>query len=542
MPHSIPTLGSQGSTLADLLARRSTLGAPALIERGRPVSFAALLRESQCVARGLALLGLKRGDRVALWLPNIPAWLACFFACAQLGVVTVCVNTRYRSHEVAEIVFQTGAKVLVFWPDFKGIDFAGILAGCDAAAFERLESIVAYGEGDAAIPQAIIGKRVIEYAALAARDPLHENHAAADSACVIFTTSGTTKTPKFVLHDQQSLIRHAFDVVHGFHVNSDAVVLLMLPLCGVFGLCSAMAAIAAGRPIVMRPAWNAEATARDMIMHGVTHTNGTDDAVAQLLAHTDAERPFPSLRFMGYAVFNPALSDIAERAEGRGMKLVGLYGASETQALFSRQDENAPLAERALAGGLPVSAAARVRARDPESGRILPHGEAGELEIHAPSSRMVEYFADPGATRAVFTDDGYYRSGDLGYMQSDGRFVYLTRLGDSLRLGGFLVNPAEIEAVVQEARGVMACQVVGVPAEGGLKPVAFVIIEQDARFDEHAVIHHAAARLAKYKVPQRVFPIDVFPVTPGANATKIKRHQLRELAEQRMGTRDGATR
>jgi fatty-acyl-CoA synthase len=338
-----------------------------------------------------------------------------------------------------------------------------------------------------------------------------------------------------VLHNQRNLLRHAFDVVRGFRVGPDAAFMLMLPLCGVYGLCTAMAAIVAGRPIVISPVWNAGQTARDMVAHSVTHANGTDDAVVQLLAQTHAERPFPKLQFIGYAAFNPSLADIVQRAEARGIKLVGLYGTSETQALFARQDENAPIADRALAGGKPVSDAARVRARDPESGRVLPHGEAGDLEIHAPASRMVEYFGDPDATRAAVTDDGFYRSGDLGYTQPDGRFVYLTRLGDALRLGGFLVNPAEIEAVVQEAPGVAACQVVGVPRHDGLRPVAFVILEAGAPLDEPIVIRHAAARLAKYKVPQRVFPIDAFPVTPGANATKIQRHRLRELAERLMG-------
>ena len=154
---------------------------------------------------------------------------------------------------------------------------------------------------------------------------------------------------------------------------------------------------------------------------------------------------------------------------------------------------------------------------------------------------MLEYFGDPDATRAAVSDDGFYRSGYLGYTQPDGRFVYLTRLGDSLRLGGFLVNPAEIEAVIQEIPGIAACQVVGVSRHDGLKAVAFVILRTGAPLDEPAVVRHTAARLAQYKVPQRVFPIDVFPVTPGANATKIQRHRLRELAEQLMRSHEKET-
>jgi fatty-acyl-CoA synthase len=278
----------------------------------------------------------------------------------------------------------------------------------------------------------------------------------------------------------------------------------------------------------MSTAWDAEQAARDIVAHRVTHANGTDEAFSQLL---DCGTDFSSVRFFGYAAFNPALADtLVQRAESRGLRLAGLYGASEIQALFARQDENAPAAERMQGGGRPVSALARVRARDPESGQVLPHGAQGELEFFSPSSRMAGYHGNPEATREAFTEDGYYRSGDLGHTLEDGRFVYLARLGDALRLGGFLVSPAEIEAVVQEAPGIAGCQVVAVQRPVGLVPVAFVLLQPGAALDEPAVLARVAGKLARYKVPYRIFPIDAFPVTPGANATKIQKGKLRELA------------
>jgi fatty-acyl-CoA synthase len=184
-----------------------------------------------------------------------------------------------------------------------------------------------------------------------------------------------------------------------------------------------------------------------------------------------------------------------------------------------------------LAGGRPVSAAARVRARDPETGAIQPHGAAGELEFHAPASAMMGYHGNPQATREALSADGYYRSGDLGHTLADGRFVFQARIGDALRLGGFLVSPAEIEAVVQDAPGIAACQVVGVPRPEGIRAVAFVLTKENTSLDEAGVLAYVDSRLARYKVPHRVFPIDAFPVTPGANATKIQKGRLREMAE-----------
>jgi len=517
-------------TLPALLAARASRDACALVDRGRPVSFGALESESRRIAAGLLRLGIEPGQRIALWLPNVPAWLATFFACARIGAIAVSVNTRFRSNEVADIVDRSGARALVFWPEFRGIDFAGILAACDPHALHGLGSVIVYAEAGEATPPAILGRPAIAYAALGASQPMQHDRSAPGAGCVIFTTSGTTKAPKFVLHDQGTVIAHALDVARGFAIGPDAALLLVPPLCGVFGFCSAMAALAAGRPLVMRPSWDAADAARDIMVHGVTHANGTDEAFAQLLAQTDAPVAFPRVRYFGYAAFNPALGGLVESADARGVKLVGLYGASEIQALFARQDENAPAAERMLAGGRPVSPLAAVRARDPATGRVLPHGEAGELEFFAPASRMVGYHGDPAATLAALTEDKYYRSGDLGYTRPDARFVFLTRMGDSLRLGGFLVSPAEIESAVQELPWIRACQVVGVTVAEGTKPIAFVILAEGANLDEQELIQHVAARLARYKVPHRVIALDAFPVTPGANATKIQKGKLRELA------------
>ena len=141
-------------TLHALLAQRINNAAPALIDRGRPVSYRELAGASRRVAQGLRKLGVRAGDCVALWLPNLPAWLSVFFACAQLGAIAVSVNTRFRSHELADILHRSRARLLVFWPEFKGIDFAGILAACDPQALEHLAAVVLYDESGTALPAA----------------------------------------------------------------------------------------------------------------------------------------------------------------------------------------------------------------------------------------------------------------------------------------------------------------------------------------------------------------------------------------------------
>jgi fatty-acyl-CoA synthase len=526
--------GRAGITLArmpaDTLPAFLAAAPGALLDRDRPLAYAALAEESARLAGALRELGVRAGDRVALWLPNVPAWLALVFACARLGAIAVSVNTRFRSQEVADIVGRSRARLLCYWPGFKQIDFSGILAGCDPAALTALEALLLYEE-DGAAPAALIGKPAHRYHRLIERAPLADDASRPDAGCIMFTTSGTTKAPKFVLHDQRTLIRHARDVASDFGYSAaQTKILLTVPLCGVFGFCSAMAAIAAGRPLVMYPGFDAREAARAVQRYAVTHTHATDEMIHQMLAAVSEPQPFPSVEFFGYGAFSPALADLPQRAETRGLRLVGLFGMSEVQALMARQSASAPLPERALPGGRSVAAEARVRARDPDSGEVLPHGTAGELEFQAPSL-MVGYFENEKANRAAFTDDGWFRSSDLGYTTADGRFVFIARLGDALRLSGFLVSPAAIEDVLLQHTSVESAQVVGVDTPAGVKPVAFVIPKAGAAFDEPALIAHCAGRIAKFKVPLRVFMIESFPITPGANATKIQKAKLRELAQ-----------
>jgi fatty-acyl-CoA synthase len=518
-------------TLPQLLASHVDAETPMLIHEDRPVSFHAMDEESRRIATGLLGLGVRAGDRVAIWLPNTPAWLAVFLACARIGAIAVSVNTRFVARELADVLGRSGAKILVCWPGFGRVDYGAILDDCSPAQLSQLEAVVAYAEPVDPRGASLRGWNTVPYADLVASEPLAGDRSSLDAPCVIWTTSGTTKAPKFVLHDQRSLVGHAQDVVagHGFH--GDSILLLAPPLCGAFGLCLAMAMLFAGRPMVTASTWEPTRAAGWIDQYGVTHMHAVDDAIAQLLEQNERTPAFPTLEYCGFGAFNPAQKDIVMRADARGLRLAQMYGTSEIQGLFSRQPVHAPAEVRALGGGYPVSSLVRVRARDPQTGQVLPHGVAGELEVFAPISRMRGYFNDARATVDAFTTDLYYKTGDLGFTREDGSIVFLGRVVDTLRLGGFLASPKEIEGVVEELPGVRACQVVGVNAGGALRAIAFVITKAGAALTEEAVAAHCRNHLARYKVPHRVFFVDTYPTTQGANGTKVQKTKLREIAE-----------
>jgi len=165
-----------------------------------------------------------------------------------------------------------------------------------------------------------------------------------------------------------------------------------------------------------------------------------------------------------------------------------------------------------------------------DTGAIASPLESGELEFRGPYM-MQGYLGNPEATAKVFTPDGFLRSGDLGYVNGDGGFTHVSRLGDVLRIGGFLVNPAEIEEAVLGQSGASACQVVAVNAAGSARPVAFVIPAPDRPVDENAIKAELQQQIARYKVPIRIFSMDSFPYTMGPNGMKVKRNELRDLAQ-----------
>jgi len=517
-----------------------------IVFRGRTVGIAELARQADIAARALAGLGVGRGDRIALWLPNCPEWFTLFIAAARIGAIAVMVNTRYRSAEVADIVGRSGAKALFLWPDFRGIDFPAVLADVDAAETASLAAVVsvfpAGAEGDIAQLGAVPAMGFADFLAHGSAAPglhLPAMQELPETGVAVFTTSGTTDKPKFVLHSQQSVTRHARDVIRAFGMTEDASPLLQnLPLCGVFGFCFAMATIAAGRPMLLEENFSAQASVEAVRDRRITHLIATDDMLHAMLDLDTGRTALRSLRRAGFAAFNGDPGALMDRCEAHGVPLVGLYGMSEVMALFAGQPPDAPREQRIKAAGTPVCPETVVRVRDPASGALLGKGEAGALEIRTPN-RMLGYFGNPKATAEAIGGDGFLRTGDAGYLDETG-FVFLARMGDALRLGGFLVAPEEIMARIEELPEVAASQVVGVTLDGKARCAAFVIPEAGAAVSAAGVIAHCRAGLAAYKAPVAVWEIGEFPTTPSPNGTKVQRRKLQDLARQRLDSMAGA--
>jgi fatty-acyl-CoA synthase len=521
-------------TISELLSHAAATAGDTLIRcSDGDLSYRELDQEVWRVASGLRNLGIGPGDRVGLWLPNLRAYLCLYGACARLGAIGVGMNTRYRRTEIEDVLRRSRPKVLAFVPSLGRADHMEILNDVDPALLAGLSGVVQVG-GE---PVLAGGLRVTQYAELAAAESMDGDLGGPDSGCVIFMTSGTTSLPKFVLHNQEQVVRHACDVARVLQLcNPGTMVLQSLPFCGVFGFIYLLATLRAGAPTVIPVMFEASEAAALMLRHTVTHVAGGDDMFSRLLTEGDrltggAEKPYPALRFCPYVGFNSALAEFYITAYQRGLPLLSPFGMSEVFSFFSLRRKGDLEEIRTLGGGVPVYGEAKVRVRDLDSGEVLGDDREGELEIWTPNL-FVGYYGNAEATAKAMTEDGYFKTGDLGTTQADGAFTYLGRMGDVLRLGGFLVNPLEIETHLCAYHTVADAQTVAIATDRGNRPVAFVIPEAGAVINEAALIDHCRQSLAGFKVPVRVISIDAFPSTASPNGTKIQKAELRRLAEQ----------
>jgi len=469
--------------------------------------------------------GIGPGDRVAVWMVNDPDWLAVFLACTRVGVIVVAVNTRFRVTELADMLERTQPRAIFYRAGLGSVNFSELIR----ASIARVNgpSVMEIVAGPAG-PDVLAGALPLED--LLVRSGLPEfPDPAPDDGAIMFATSGTTSAPKFVLHSHRSIVDHAVDVSSDFFMTDpDSTVLQALPYCGVFGFCQAMAAIAAGRPSIIMDIFDPVGAGRLIADERVTHFNATDEMLSAIVEVSSPEMR-ASLRLIGAASFNRGPETLATLAADHGLPIVGLYGMSEVQALYARRDLHDPPASRFHGGGRPVSRVAEIRVRDPESSELLAAGKSGELELRGPSL-LKTYFGDVAATGTAMTEDGFVRTGDLGFLEEDGSFTFESRMGDALRLGGFLVNPDEISGFIETIEGIVACVVVGVRAEGRQRAAAFVKTREPAVIDPQSVIDRCKGGLAPFKIPVIVHALQEFPVADGPNGVKIQRGELRRLA------------
>jgi oxalate---CoA ligase len=485
---------------------------PALIvpDTGEVLTYAQVASHVETVARRLAALGVRRGDRVALSLPNGPDVVLLLLAITSLGAAAAPLNPAYTDPEYQFYLGDIAPRLLL-------IPASGATAARAAAdTGTTLAGVQASADG----PPELVGP-----AAASTLNGATERGGPNDVALVLHT-SGTTSRPKQVPLRQRNLMASARTIGAHYRLGPADVSFCVMPLFHIHGLvASTFAALAAGGVVITPRRFTPHRFWPQAREHGATWLSAGPTLHQMILDRANGGGPLETLRFVRScsSALSPALLERAEREYGAPM--LEAYGMTEA----SHQMSSNPLPPGArVPSSVGVPTGTQIRIVSP-AGAFLPDGTAGEVVIRGPGV-MAGYVANPTATAESFIGD-WFRTGDRGVFR-DGYLYLEGRLKEMIIRGGENIAPAEIEQVLLSHPAVRDAVCFGVPDEKyGELVGAAVTLGADAETAD--LIAHCREQLAAFKVPAR---IDVLTEIPRTATGKIQRRKVAEVVLQQRAT------
>ena len=496
------------------------------------------------LAKGLLAIGMKPGDHLGVWARNIPDWLTFMYATAKIGVVMVTVNPVYKSHELDYVLKQSDMKALCVIDAFRDVDYLKIIYDLvpEALTQERghletenypcLKNLIYMGpekhRGFYSVPELILlGYHTSD-------DVLREAEASFtnDDVVMMQYTSGTTGFPKGVMLTHRNILNNGFYIGEGQRLGPEDRVTLPVPFFHCFGcVLGVMACLTHRSTMIIVEDFNASLVLQAIHKERATAVYGVPTMFIAELNHPDFDKyDLTSLR-TGIMAGSPCppetMREVMERMNMREITIC--YGLTECSPVFTQTSVDDDVEHKCETVGRkhpPVS----VRVIDPADGHICGVGEPGELCCKG-YNVMKGYYKMPEATAEAIDADGYLHSGDLGMVDEDGYYRVTGRIKDMIIRGGENIYPLEIENFLLTMPGVLDAQVVGIPdAKYGEIVGAFIRTRPGYEdMTEAQVREWAIPRIARYKVPKRVFFVDDFPMTP---SMKVQKFKLREMAKE----------
>jgi acyl-CoA synthetase (AMP-forming)/AMP-acid ligase II len=532
---------AEAITLGDLLLRTAHRqpDADAVVFVDERLDYRALEARARLLARGLIGLGVGPRDRVGVLMANSPDCIATIFAIALAGAVVVPINTRYRAVELPFVVADAGVRVIVTSDRIDDyVDLLGLLhealPGLDAAERPReldlevapeLRAVVVLGQ--ASRPGTVQEAELLELAqATADADAELEHRRAAvrlrDDALLLYT-SGTTSLPRGCQLTHEALVRNWTVVAQVMQLGGGDRLWAPCPLFHLGAIGPLIAAVGAGAAFVSDTFFEPVRALQLIQRERATHLYPAYPPITQGLIDQPAfgDADLSTARMM----LNVGPADLLRQMQAAMPHVVqlSLYGSTEGGGAITYTQIDDDLESRVTTCGLPLPGM-EVRIVDPETGVDLPTGGEGEILVRSPGL-FDGYANDPEKTQAAFDQDGWYRTGDRGALDADGRLRFLGRLKDMLKVGGENVGAAEIESLLSTHAAVKLVQVVGVPdARLEEVPAVFVELRAGASATADELIAFCSERIARFKVPRYVRFVSEWPMS----ATKIQKGPLRE--------------
>jgi long-chain acyl-CoA synthetase len=540
---NVAAYGSINDLMAEAFTKHA--GKAAYSFMGKDMTFGETDRLSQQFGAYLQSLGLAKGDRVAIMMPNVPQYPIAVAAILRAGLVVVNVNPLYTPRELEHQLKDSGSKAIVILENF-----ASTLQACIGNT--PVQHVVLAAMGDRLGLKGLIVNYVVRKvkklvpsftlssslktnvrfnAALkvGANATLTTPAITADDVAVLQYTGGTTGVSKGAVLLHRNVIANLLQseawndpVVKRVPANEQLTGVCALPLYHIFAFtCSMMLSMRQGAKVILIPnPRDLPAVLKELSKHTFHSFPAVNTLFNALANHPD----FHTVNWKNLVVSvggGTAVQGATAKLwqEKTGCPITEGYGLSETAPSASCNPTTSLDYTGTIGVPLPNT---WLKCLD-EAGNEVAIGEPGEIAIKGPQV-MAGYWQRPDETAKVMTADGYFKSGDVGIMDARGYFKIVDRIKDMILVSGFNVYPTEIEEVVSSCPGVLECAAVGMPDETSGEAVKLVVVKKDASLTAEAIKAYCAANLTNYKRPKL---IEFRTELPKTNVGKILRRELR---------------
>ncbi|MGA0269839.1 MAG: AMP-binding protein [Ilumatobacteraceae bacterium] len=501
----------------------------ALVVRHQGVrwSYTELDAEIDRLARALLASGLAVGDRVALWAPNRYEWVLAQYATARIGVIMVCINPAYRTHELEFALNQSGSVMLLAAPEFKTSNYRQMWADVAEQCPEIREAIFFDDPTwDALLERAerATSDEVKERSeSLVNTDPINIQY-----------TSGTTGLPKGATLTHRNILNNGYFVGEGCGYTEHDRVCIPVPFYHCFGMVMGnLGCTSHGSTMVIpNDAFEPVSVLEAVQDEKCTSLYGVPTMfIAELGVPEFESYDLSSLR-TGIMAGSPCPVEVMKQViERMNMDEVTIaYGMTETSPVSTQTGADDSIDQRVGSVGR-VHPHVEIRVADPETGETVARGESGEFQTRG-YSVMEGYWNEEEKTAQAIDAEGWMHTGDLAVMDVDGYVNITGRIKDLIIRGGENISPREIEEFLYGHPDIIDVQVVGVPDEKfGEEVCAFIQARDGASVDTDAVREFCQGKIAHYKVPRYVLSIEDFPMTVTG---KIQKYLLRDAAVEQL--------
>jgi fatty-acyl-CoA synthase len=547
----IPLRGETiGAMLNQIAAKYPDTEALVSVHQGIRYTYREFLDEVEVVARGLMALGVERGDRVAIWALNYAEWVIVQFATAKIGAIMVNINPAYRTYELEYALKQSEVQTLIIQGQFKTSDYLGMFyEACPEVASSRagrinsdtfpyLKNVIFLG--DEPKDGMFLWKEIHEMAEDISPGELKEREEVLefDDPINIQYTSGTTGYPKGVVLSHHSILNNGFVIGEGMRFSEKDRLCIPVPFYHCFGMVlSNLACVTHGSTMVLpAPVFNAEAVLKAVQDERCTALHGVPTMFIAELSLPDFDvYKLDTLR-TGIMAGSPCPIEVMKEVNTRMhmSEIVIVYGQTETSPGVTMSTVEDPLERRVSTVGRAMPHA-ELKIVDPQTRRLLPRGEPGEICARG-YMVMKCYYNNPSATHSTIDPNGWNHTGDLGVMDEEGYIRIVGRLKEMVIRGGENIYPREIEEFLHHHPKIDDAYIIGVPdIKYGEELMAWVKVENGDILTEEDIRAFCKGKIAHYKVPKYYKFVDSFPMTISG---KIQKFKMRQQAVEELGLQD----